>query len=119
MIRLFRFLLGITIAAVIVAGPLGYAYYRQSNLRNFHAVREGVLYRSGQMTIAGLRSVVHDYGIKTVVSLRDSAYPSDPPPDVAEENFCLAEAIRFVRISPRTWWAPDGSVPAEVGVNRF
>jgi tyrosine-protein phosphatase SIW14 len=71
------------------------------------------------MTIAGLKSVVHDYGIKTVVSLRDSVYVNDPPPDLAEENYCLAEAIKYVRISPRSWWAPDGSIPAEIGVNRF
>ena len=117
--RLCRFLLGLSIASLITAGPIGYAYYRQANLRNFHAVREGVLYRSGQMSIAGLKSVVHDFGIKTVVSLRDAVYVNDPPPDLAEENYCLAEAIKYVRISPRSWWAPDGSIPAEIGVSRF
>jgi len=117
--RLCRFLLGLSIASLITAGPIGYACYRQANLRNFHAVREGVLYRSGQMSIAGLKSVVHDFGIKTVVSLRDAVYVNDPPPDLAEENYCLAEAIKYVRISPRSWWAPDGSIPAEIGVSRF
>jgi tyrosine-protein phosphatase SIW14 len=119
MVRFGQLVLGLCVVVLLIGGPVGYAYYRQTNLRNFHAVREGVLYRSGQMTIAGLKSVVHDHGIKTVVSLRDSVYSNDPPPDLAEENYCLAEAIRYVRISPRSWWAPDGSIPAEIGVNRF
>jgi tyrosine-protein phosphatase SIW14 len=112
-------LLGLLVAALLVAGPWGYAHYRQSHIRNFRAVREGVLYRSGQMTITGLKAAVHERGIKTVITLRDSASASEPPPDLSEENYCLAEGLNYVRISPRTWWSPDGSIPAEIGVRRF
>ena len=110
---------GMLIALVVLGGPLSYAYYRQTQMRNFHAVRDGVLYRSGQMTIAGLKTALHDYGIKTVITLRDAYYPDDAPPDVREEDYCEAEEITYCRISPRNWWAPDGSVPAEEGVQRF
>jgi protein tyrosine/serine phosphatase len=82
-------------------------------------VRDGVLYRSAQMSVAGLKRVIHDHGIKTVVTLRDSANPKDPPPDLAEEQYCQAEDINYVRISPRTWWAPEGPIPAEEGVKVF
>jgi protein tyrosine/serine phosphatase len=119
MARLIRFLFGTLIASLIIGGPVAYAYYRQSHLRNFRVVREGILYRSGQMSLAGLKSVLHDHGIKTVITLRDGVHPNDPPPDLAEENYCLAEAIKFVRISPRNWWAPVGPIPAEIGVNQF
>ena len=112
-------LLGLLVAALLVAGPWGYAHYRQIHIRNFRAVREGVLYRSGQMTITGLKAAVHERGIKTVVTLRDSASANEPPPDLSEENYCLAEGLNYVRISPRTWWSPDGSIPAEIGVRRF
>src|SRR5439155_22925773 len=112
-------LLGLLVAALLVAGPWGYAHYRQIHIRNFRAVREGVLYRSGQMTITGLKAAVHERGIKTVITLRDSASASEPPPDLSEENYCLAEGLNYVRISPRTWWSPDGSIPAEIGVRRF
>jgi protein tyrosine/serine phosphatase len=117
--RFLRIVFGLCIAVLIVGGPVVYATYRQSMMRNFRLVREGVLYRSGQMSLAGLKLAVHDYGIKTVITLRDAAYPGDPPPDLAEEKYCQVEEINYCRISPRTWWAPDGSVPAEEGVKRF
>jgi tyrosine-protein phosphatase SIW14 len=110
---------GTFIIALLVGGPVWYAFYREGQVKNFREVREGVLYRSGQMTVVGLRSVVHDFGIKTVITLRDAVYAGDRPPDQAEEDYCDGQCIKYVRISPRTWWAPDGSVPAEEGVRRF
>jgi tyrosine-protein phosphatase SIW14 len=112
-------LLGVLVAALLVAGPWGYAHYRQLHIRNFHAVREGVLYRSGQMTLTGLKAAVHERGIRTVITLRDSALAGEPPPDLSEEDYCLTEGLNYVRISPRSWWSPDGSIPAEIGVRRF
>ena len=94
--------LGFFVVALLIGGPWGYAHYRQSHLRNFHAVRQGRLYRSGQMSLTGLKAVVHDHGIKTVITLRDSAYAAEPPPDRAEENYCLAQGLNYVRISPRS-----------------
>lgn len=40
--------------------------------RNFHAVDPGKLYRSAQLTDSELRSVIKNYGIKTVINLRGS-----------------------------------------------
>jgi tyrosine-protein phosphatase SIW14 len=114
-----RVVFGFLIAAMIVGVPMVYATYCQSQIRNFHVVREGVLYRSGQMSLAGLQRTVHDYNIKTVVTLRDSADPKDPPPDHDEEVYCRAAGITYVRISPRVWWSPNGLPPAEKGVRRF
>jgi protein tyrosine/serine phosphatase len=117
--RYLQYLFGFLIAAMLLGVPFAYAYHRAQSIRNFRMVRDGVLYRSGQMRVAGLQSVIHDYGIKTVVTLRDSHVPNEPPPDLAEEEFCKAEEINYYRISPREWWAPDGSIPAENGVKIF
>jgi protein tyrosine/serine phosphatase len=111
--------LGTLIALMVVGGPLRYSFYRQTQMRNFRAVRSGVLYRSGQMSLSGLKTAIHDYGIKTVITLRDASCPDGAAPDYNEEEYCEAEEINYHRISPRTWWAPDGSVPAEQGVQRF
>ena len=104
---------------LIVGLPIGYNSYRQSHIRNLRMVRQDVLYRSGQMSLSGLKTTIRDYGIKTVITFRDAADPKDDPPDIAEERYCKSAGIHYVRISPRVWWAPDGSKPAEEGVKLF
>jgi predicted protein tyrosine phosphatase len=117
--RTLRYLFATLIAALLVAGPVGYAWYQQAQFRNLHVVVDGVLYRSGQLSLSGLKRVLHDHHIKTVISLRDSYSPGYEPPDLDEERFCKAEELNYVRIPPRTWWASDGTVPADQGVRRF
>jgi tyrosine-protein phosphatase SIW14 len=119
MARTLRVLMGLLIVAIIVGAPLAYKAYRDTQFRNFHVVKEGVLYRSGQMTLDGLKRIIHDHCIKTVVTLRDAYYPDDEPPDKKEEAYCLKEGLSYYRIPPRPWWATDGSVPAEKGVKVF
>ena len=112
--------MGSLVVAVLVGLPLGYASYRQANYRNFHVVKPGVLYRSGQLSRVGLERILHDYGIRTVVTLRDADVEGDRPPDWAEEEYCRKQDIKYVRIRPRHWWSSDGSTaPAEVGVKTF
>jgi protein tyrosine/serine phosphatase len=117
--RFVQWLLGLSILGLLVGGPIAYGLFIKANTRNFHQVRDGVLYRSGQMSIFGLKNVMHDYRIKTVVTLRDALYPEDPPPDLAEEEFCRDQEINYVRIPPRSWWAPAGEVPADEGIRQF
>jgi protein tyrosine/serine phosphatase len=109
----------LVILALLIGGPVGYSWFRQSQLRNFRVVRHDVLYRSGQMSLSGLKQVVRDYGIKTVVTLRDAVVSGELPPDWQEEAFCRAEEINYHRIRPERWWASDDTVPAEKGVRRF
>lgn len=103
------------IIALLIGGPIAWSRYLDRHLRNLRVVEDGVLYRSGQLSLTGLQQVIHDYGIKTVITLRDTADQAD----VAEEQYCRKEGIRFVRIPPRTWSSADGSVPAEQGVKAF
>jgi tyrosine-protein phosphatase SIW14 len=119
MTRVVPYIFGGLVAALVVGGPLTYASYRESQFRNFRVVRPDVLYRSGQLSLDGLKCVLHDCGIRTVVTLRDAELPTDPPPDLEEQRYCEAQEINYCRISPRTWWAADGSIPAEEGVRQF
>jgi tyrosine-protein phosphatase SIW14 len=112
-------LLRVVLVVALVAGPVALALVRQDQVRNFRVVRAGVLYRSGQTSLAGLKRLIHDYGIRTVVTLRDAHVPGQPPPDQAEEDYCRKEDIHYVRIPPRNWWAPAGPAPVQVGVDRF
>jgi protein tyrosine/serine phosphatase len=120
MLRFVRYLLGGLVAAVVIAGPMAYRSYNSRNYRNFHTVRPGVLYRSGQLSPRGLKRVFHDYGIRTVISLRDTEVPGQPPPDLAEEAFCQSEGVAHHRFSPRVWWSADGGpVPGQQNIDAF
>jgi tyrosine-protein phosphatase SIW14 len=113
-------LFGLTIVGLLVGGPWSYAHYLQKNYRNFHTVRPGVLYRSGQLTLPGLKRLVHDYGIRCVISLRDAETPGQNPPDLAEEEFCRKEDIAYHRLPPRVWWAnPGAPVPGDENIQHF
>jgi protein tyrosine/serine phosphatase len=108
-------LAGVLIVLILIAAPVAFAVHQQNQMRNFHAVKDGVLYRSGQMTLDGLKRAVHDYGIKTVISLRDG----DKPTDLAEEEYCAREDLKFIRLPPRKWWAQTGPAPVEGNVAAF
>jgi tyrosine-protein phosphatase SIW14 len=105
--------------ALLIGAPAGYARYRGRQLRNLRVVEEGVLYRSGQLTLSGLKQVIHDYGIKTIITLRDPTDPKEGSPDKLEEQYCTAEELNYCRIPPRHWWSAEGPAPAEEGVRKF
>jgi protein tyrosine/serine phosphatase len=113
--RALRVGLGTITVVLLIAGPAVLAVHDQNQMRNFRVVREGVLYRSGQMTRAGLERAVHDYGIRTVICLRDGLTVADQ----AEEKFCAAQDIQFIRIPPSGWGDVGGVVPVEGGVRKF
>src|SRR5437763_5418056 len=95
----WQFVLAGTALAMVVAAPLVYSAHRNTHARNLRVVEDGVLYRSGQLTPAGLERVCHDYGIRTVVTLRASKRnPTDTPQDAWEETWCAAHGLGHVRI---------------------
>jgi tyrosine-protein phosphatase SIW14 len=77
-----------------------------------------VLYRSGQMDRAGLERFVYDYGIRTVITLREESKSVDKAM-AWEQAFCAENGIKFVQIPPARWWVDDGPPPAREGVERF
>lgn len=118
--RLLRFLPATLVAVGLVAGPLGYAEVREKHLRNVRVVEEGVLYRSGQPSPAGLGRLVHDYGIRTVVCFRDvEEGKTSVPPEQWEEGFCKNLGVNYVRLPLVVWSYKDGAIPADENVRRF
>jgi protein tyrosine/serine phosphatase len=119
MLRLPRKLIGIVVVGLLIAGPVAFALHDTAQVRNFHVFREGVLYRSGQLTLEGLKRVLNDYDIRTVISLRDAHVAGEPPPDQDEERFCRAAGLNYHRLPPRHWWAAAGPAPVEENVRKF
>ena len=105
-----------SIAAIIIACPIAYKRWQDTQWRNFRVVEAGVLYRSGQMSLPRLQHVVAQYRIRTIVCLREG----NALPDQAEEGWVNAVAKNFVRIPPRSWY-PDaaGKVPSEISLQTF
>ena len=114
-LRFLTSLAGITTVLALIGGPVIYAFHEQAQMRNFRVVRENRLYRSGQMTIAGLKRAIHDYGIQTVICLRDGGKEQD----LAEEAYCVHEEINFYRLPPQSWDTTYGPAPAEENVSKF
>lgn len=112
-------LVGILTVLALIFGPLAFAWQVTNDLRGFKVVREGVLYRSGQMTQAGLKRVLHDHGIRTVISLRDAPSTHRPAPDADEEQFCRKNEVAFYRLPPQPWEARVGPPPVEPNVRKF
>jgi tyrosine-protein phosphatase SIW14 len=85
---------GIGIPAVLAA--------RRYRLRNFAAVRDGVLYRSGQLTPVAFNRALTEYRIKTAITLRPARDPqANATADTWEEDVCRERGVRFVRLAPR------------------
>ncbi len=108
-------LAGVLVVGLALASPVAVAIHLRAQAPNFHIVRDGVLYRSGQMSVAGLKTTSHDLGIRTVVNFRDGSQPADR----AEEAYCLSAGIRFVRIPPMSWDGKRGTAEIDAGVDRF
>jgi predicted protein tyrosine phosphatase len=115
-----RFLLGLLgplLVLACVAAPVAEAVREQRQFKKFHVVRPGVLYRSGQTSVSGLRRIVHDHRIRTVISLREGTDARD----LAEERFCAQEEIRFVRLTPvyQGWDGQAGNSGNDENVRTF
>jgi len=106
-----RQLLWTLTAIPFVTGPLLYAALRPAHLRNFGVVREGVLYRSGQLTPSAFDRVLTEHGIKTVVSFRPIR-DEEAKSDAWEEVVCRERGLRHVRTT-------CGEEAGEAGLNRM
>ncbi len=121
MTRRAKWVAGVAVLLLAVAGPFAYSSYRTTHYRNFGVVEEGKLYRSGQLTPHGLRTVMQERGIRTVVTLRASR-DSRPHPDAWEADICdsLAPKARHVRLTPKVWTADEnGGIAVEENIKAF
>ncbi len=103
---LLRWVLGLGMAALLTITPL--VYYRMTYLhaKRLREVEPGVLYRSGQMTVAGFREAVAQLGIRTIVNAQDEY----PDPDLLYDYFdlrtmketelCKQLGVRYIHMPP-------------------
>jgi protein tyrosine/serine phosphatase len=100
MARVFAWFMALVMVGSLVTVP--YLYYRAqyNHAKRLRLVAPGVLYRSGQMTAAGLDEAIQRHQIRTVVNLQNE----EPDPILtegpAESLFCQQRGVKFVYIAP-------------------
>ena len=99
---------GAVVLVAVVAGPPAVLYRAQyAHAKRLREVTPGKLYRSGQMTAAGLREAIDRYGIKTVINLQHE----NPDPELQESwmgksaglresELCRQLGVRYVLLTP-------------------
>ena len=93
-----RLLAAVVLLAAAVAGVwVGIAAMRDRPVHHFATVEPGVLYRSGQPNAAGWRRLRDQYGIRTVVDLRENL--PEAAWAVTERRFCRDNGIELVKMS--------------------
>jgi tyrosine-protein phosphatase SIW14 len=108
------------VSAIVLGAPWLYRSYISTTYRNFRVVETGKLYRSGQMTTAGLAHTTKEYGIKTVICLRDARDDGKPAPEADEAEYCQANGIRHVVLTPAKWHdSPGKPAPVEGNLREF
>ena len=113
--RLLHVAFSLLVVSVMVAGPWWYKRHHERHFRSLHVVQDGVLYRSGQVDLDGLKTIVRDYRIKTIISLRDGYSPFEQD----EVDWSPYAGITHSRIPQREWQDENGGVPAEQGLEEF
>jgi protein tyrosine/serine phosphatase len=113
--RILPITAGLVIVTAMVVVPAWYKHGYDRHNRGLHVVRDGVLYRSAQLDLEGLKCLVRDYGIRTIIDLRDGETAADKK----EADWAQVMLLKHVRIPPRPWAANDGTIPAEQGLETF
>jgi tyrosine-protein phosphatase SIW14 len=90
---------------VLAPAPLWYRY-RYVEAKRLRVVADGVLYRAGQMTAAGLREAIGRYEIRTVINLQHES-PDPLLPEhwlgrgsIRESQLCAQLGVRYVVLTP-------------------
>ena len=90
---------------VLAPAPLWYRY-RYVEAKRLRVVADGVLYRAGQMTAAGLREAIGRYKIRTVINLQHES-PDPLLPEhwlgrgsIRESELCAQLGVRYVVLTP-------------------
>lgn len=106
MLNVVRWLLAGIVLALVVGPPLALYRFEYIQSKRFREVTPGRFYRSGQMTVTGLRDVIERFHIKTVINLQHEE--QDPflvehwlgRDTIKESELCQQLGVRYVLLTP-------------------
>jgi protein tyrosine/serine phosphatase len=89
------------LAIVMLAGaPFGYYRWQYNENKRLRLVAPGVLYRSGQMTAAGLTQAVRELGIRTIVNVQNEAPDPCLCDGTRESELARQLGVRYAFVAP-------------------
>jgi protein tyrosine phosphatase (PTP) superfamily phosphohydrolase (DUF442 family) len=91
-----KIFLAAVVALSATAITLAVLWYRDYPVRHFGVVEKNAFYRGAQPEAGGWRRLRDDFGIRTVIDLREDR--SSQPWAVAEREFCDRNGIRYVKL---------------------
>lgn len=116
-LALLRWLIISAMFSAIVVFPILHSRNVWNHGRRLRVVEPGKMYRSGQLTVAGFKTAVEHYKLKSIVNLQDDY----PDPDVyktfwdrstiTEKKVCEDLGVKYLFISPDL--RPRPEVPAK------
>jgi protein tyrosine/serine phosphatase len=101
-----RWALAAAVILLIVAPPFALYRAEYARAKRFREVTPGRVYRSGQMTAAGLRETIDRFKIKTVINLQhenpDPFLPENwlGKPRLSESQLCHDLNVKYVLLTP-------------------
>jgi len=87
-------------ALLLVVPPTVYYRLQYAHAKRLRVVTPGVLYRSGQLTSAGLQEALVRFGIRTVINLQDEEEDPELEPGLSESALCRRLGVRYVYAPP-------------------
>jgi tyrosine-protein phosphatase SIW14 len=94
----WRFIFSVALALLCTGVFAWYPWSQERRYRNLHTVKQGVLYRCGQLTREGLERVLHELNIGTLVNLRARDAVRERDTTGWEAKLCEKNFLHFVAI---------------------
>src|SRR5688572_18792816 len=94
----WRYWCGLTLGLFSCLTVSWYAWSKERTYRNLHVVKQGVLYRSGQLTRKGLERALHELNIGTLVNLRARDAKRQHDTTAWEAKLCERQFMHFAAI---------------------
>ncbi len=97
----WRWVLGVLAALLAFGVPTAYYRSQYTNLKRFREVSAGKLYRSGQFTASGFRTIIETHHIRTVINLQEENEDPFMPeewlakPHIRESDICKQYGLNY------------------------
>ena len=113
MSRILGTLVGVVLVLLCIGGPVAFAVHMQAQRKTSASSRTACCTAAAKPTLFGLKNLLHEYGIRTVVTLRSLREErAIREQDKAEEDYCRWRRRSTISVFRRPHWeSAEGPPP--------